>query len=110
MKPSVQSLAAPSHSATHPPTQPDEPVVRPVRVPRPVGSLPEGFSAGHERARENPFMKVLGVRWAQYMARTFLDAFVGARFVVSRDQTIETRNEKHTTKRIRRDFARVDAR
>ena len=26
MKPSVQSLAAPSHSATHPPTQPDEPV------------------------------------------------------------------------------------
>jgi hypothetical protein len=29
-----------------------------------VGSLPEGFSAGHERARENPFMKVLGVRWA----------------------------------------------
>ena len=93
MKPSVQSLAAPSHSATHPPTQPDEPVVRPVRVPRPVGSLPEGFSAGHERARENPFMKVLGVRWVEYMARTFLDAFVGARFVLSRDRVIETRNE-----------------
>ena len=69
MKPSVQSLAAPSHSATHPPTQPDEPVVRPVRVPRPVGSLPEGFSAGHERARENPFMKVLGVRWAHIVAK-----------------------------------------
>ena len=44
------------------------------------------------------------------MARTFLHAFTGARFVVSRDRVIETRNEKHTTKRIRRDFARVDAR
>ena len=75
-----------------------------------MGSLPEGFSAGHERARENPFMKVLGVRWAKYVAESFLDAFVGARFVVSRDLVIETRNEKHTTKRIQCDFARVDAR
>jgi hypothetical protein len=82
MKPSVQSLAAPSHSATHPPTQPDEPVVRPVRVPRPVGSLPEGFSAGHERARENPFMKVLGVRWAHFVAKRIVGSIVlGSSFV-----------------------------
>jgi len=76
MKPSVQSLAAPSHSATHPPTQPDEPVVRPVRVPRPVGSLPEGFSAGHERARENPFMYKLGVRWAHIVAKCIVESIV----------------------------------
>jgi len=39
MKPSVTSLAAPNHPATHPPTQPDEPIEK-----KSPGTEARGFS------------------------------------------------------------------
>ena len=66
MKPSVTGLDAPNRPATHPPTQPDEPARSQsgyeARGPRPVGWVPEGFSAGRadSRLRACLLMKVRG--------------------------------------------------
>jgi hypothetical protein len=50
MKPSVTSLAAPNHPATHPPTQPDEPIEK-----KSPGTEARGFSTRGLFSRlENP--------------------------------------------------------